>query len=79
MGLHHRQGLSDQPGPPKHSHTSEKMHISSQLSETDMKFRCESTPQWGVNPPWSAHWALGALGKYPLGIGRPGSGNNPDF
>ena len=32
-----------------------------------------------ANLPRSAHWALGALGEYPLGLGRPGSGRNPDF
>ena len=39
MDLHRRQGLSGRPGPPKHSHTSEEIHIPPRLSETDMQFR----------------------------------------
>ena len=78
MDLHHRQGLSGRPGPPKHSHTSEEMHISPRLSEIDMQFRCKTTPRGPPIPP-ECPLGRGVLMKYPPGLDRPGSGNNSDF
>ena len=79
IDIHRRQGLSGRPGPPKQSHTSEEIHISPRLSETDMLFCEKKHTQKPANPPRSAHWALWTLGKYPVGLGRPGGGFKPDF